>query len=268
MRAVSFLAILLIFGFMFSCRPVPKENINLEFNHIKQVSHLVFPGLGWIGVIENDTVKLHYFSQQNVWIPDQVQGFAIPKPNQGILGMGLGSIGVISSDTLHIYIQEMDGGWAMVPEYSFLLPQGYKRVFTLKDEWELAMIGLEFDEGRLEFYYFDIETGLWTLDETASFTLPRNVDSYFSLGNNTLASTDGKTLGVYELQPEGGWAFAEELQLTLPENHKGVIPFEPSIVAVIKQGGEDYNLHFYQLDMKAKQWVTDASMTFNIPAVQ
>lgn len=263
MKITPIFIVALAAGILFSCKPAPKGNTNIEFEDTPKAAHLVFPGLGWIGVIENDSVSLQLFSGEKGWVPDNVAPFGIPQPNQGILGMGLGSIGVINNDTMQIYIQEMGGSWERAPAYFFVLPEGYRRVFTLKQEWELAVVGIEFAKGRLEFFYFDHYSGAWTQDETASFNLPSGIDAYFSLGNMTLAITDRNSLGVYVLHEEGSWHFASEHVLDLPEN-MGVVPFEPGIIGVIKKIAETYQMHFYQLDVQTNRWVTDQTMTYTI----
>lgn len=243
------------------CRPKATPDINLEMAHNPAAQHLLSPGMGWLGLIQDREVYLFYFSHKYTWEVDNVNPFPIPEKNQGLLGMGLGSIGVVKNGLLELYAQGMTGQWEKSERHKMQLPRGYKRIFTVKQEWELAYVGMEFD-GRIEFYYYDDEASQWQHDETATFMLPPGIDNYFSMGNMTIAVLSDNKLGIYYLHPEGDWVFAEDYVLRLPENRLAVIPFEPGIIAVMEPYGEDTRLQFYQLDITSDMWIIDEGMNF------
>ncbi|HSV87122.1 MAG TPA: hypothetical protein VLH61_00610, partial [Bacteroidales bacterium] len=209
MNYLRFLSLVLLLLCMVSCRPVDKSYQNLELTETPKASHIICPGLGWLGLIENGLIHLYYFSREKQWERDNVAAFEIPQDSEGLLGMGLGSIGVLKSGVIHIYTLDPNAEWMPSPHYNFRLPAGYDRIFSIKQEWELSVIGLEFD-GKLEFYYYDDETGEWTRDETATFILPKGIDHFFSMGNMTVAVTDKNQLGVYYLNPDSKWHFAKD----------------------------------------------------------
>jgi len=264
MKYLRFLTLILAITCFASCRPMDKSNQNLELAQFPKASHIICPGLGWIGLVENSQVHLYYFTREMRWERDNVAAFEIPQTSEGLLGMGLGSIGVLENAVITIFVQDINGKWVRAPKYDFTLPEDFDRVFTIKHEWELSVIGLEFD-GRLEFYYFDEETGTWTLDETATFVLPKGIDRYFSLGNMTVAITDKNELGVYYLDQESRWYFAKDHVLAIPRENLGVIPFEPGIIAVMMSEGGTNRLDFYKLDTHANQWITEEQMAFRLP---
>lgn len=247
-----------------ACQPKPLPNINLEVAHNAAAHHIISPGMGWLGLISEKEIYMYYFSHNYSWEVDNVNPFVIPEKNIGVLGMGFGSIGVVKRNRMDIYLQDQDGKWVKDDRYGFDLPRGYDRIFTVKQEWELAIIGLEFN-GRLEFYYFDRESGKWLRDETATFMLPPGIEDYFSMGNMTVAVLGDNKLGLYYLHPNADWVFAENYVLSLPENRLGVIPFEPGIIAVLEPFGEEKRMQFYQLDVNSSMWIIDETMNFYLP---
>ena len=252
---------LLLLLALVSCRPKAIPDINLEMAHNPAGHHIISPGLGWFGIIEEHEVQMFYFSRNYQWEIDNVNPFPIPKKNDGLLGMGLGSIGVLNNGVISIYALNQNGQWVNEEDYSFKLPKGYKRLFTVKQEWELAVIAMEFD-GRIEFYYFDNEARGWLRDETATFSLPTGIENYFSMGNMTIAVMSDNKLGLYYLPPEGDWVFAKDYVLRLPESHLAVIPFEPGIIVVMEPYMEYIRLQFYQLDISSDMWIIDETMNF------
>ena len=260
---IHILALLLLLALV-ACQPKPTPNINIEVAHNPAAHHIISPGMGWLGLIGEKEIAMYYFSRDYSWEVDNVNPFPIPEKNQGLLGMGFGSMGVVNRNQLDIYLQEQDGNWVKEDKYRFDLPRGYDRIFTVKQEWELAYIGLEFN-GRLEFYYFDSEGGQWLRDETATFTLPPGIEDYFSMGNMTIAILSDNKLGLYYLPPDTSWVFAENYVLILPENRLGVIPFEPGIIAVLEPYGEEKRMQFYQLDSNSSMWIIDETMNFYLP---
>jgi len=255
---------LLFFLALVACRPKGTPDINLEVAHNPAAHHIIAPGMGWIGLIMEREVYMFYFSRKFKWELDNVYPFAIPEKNNGVLGMGLGSIGVVKKNRLELFIQDQNGQWYLDERYAFELPRGYDRIFTVKQEWELAVLGLEF-KGRIEFYYFDRESGQWQRDETATFMLPPGIDDYFSMGNMTIAVMSDHKLGLYYLHPEADWVFAEDYVLQLPENRLAVIPFEPGIIALMEPFAEQIRLQFYELDISSDMWIIDETMNFYLP---
>jgi|LSQX01.2.fsa_nt_gb hypothetical protein len=251
---------LLLAGFAVSCGR-STSSINLEMAHNESAHHILSPGLGWLGIIQDQEVHMFYFTRSYTWEVDNVHPFAIPEKNDGLLGMGLGSIGVVSNGALHLYIQDQGGKWTQDERYNLELPRGYRRIFTVKQEWELAYVAMEFD-GRIQFYYFDEEQGLWLQDETATFILPQGIEDYFSMGNMTIAIVSDNKLGLYYLHTEGNWTFAEDYVLQLPENRLAVIPFEPGIIAVMEPWNNSKRLQFYQLDISSDMWIIEEAMNF------
>lgn len=247
-----------------SCRPKGTPDINLEMAHQPAAQKIISPGLGWLGLIHEHEVHMFYFSRSYTWEPDNVNPFLIPEKNQGLLGMGLGSLGVLRDGELGLFIQNQNGQWVEDERYAMKLPWGYRRIFTVKQEWELAYVGMEFD-GRIEFFYYNEEAGQWQQDETATFVLPPGIEDYFSMGNMTIAVVGDNKLGLYYLHTEGEWFFAEDYVLRLPENRLAVIPFEPGIIAVMEPYGEDRRLQFYQLDITSDMWIIEEAMNFYLP---
>ncbi|HSV88014.1 MAG TPA: hypothetical protein VLH61_05175, partial [Bacteroidales bacterium] len=219
---------------------------------------------GWLGLIENGLIHLYYFSREKQWERDNVAAFEIPQDSEGLMGMGLGSIGVLKSGVIHIYTLDPNAEWMPAPHYNFRLPTGYDRIFSIKQEWELSVIGMSFD-GKLEFYYYDDETGEWTRDETATFILPKGIDHFFSMGNMTVAVTDKNQLGIYYLNPDSKWHFAKDHVLEVPRENLGIIPFEPGIIALLMPEGDTNRLDFYELDTQTNMWITDESISFILP---
>jgi len=244
-----------------SCRPKGTPDINLELVRHPAAHKIISPGLGWLGLIEDREVYMFYFTRNYIWEVDNVNPFVIPEKNQGLLGMGLGSIGVVNNHQLELFIQGQNGQWEKDERYTLDLPRGYQRIFTVKQEWELAYVGMEF-AGRIEFYYFDDEANKWLHDETATFMLPPGIEDYFSMGNMTIAVVSEHKLGLYYLHSEGDWVFAEDYVLRLPENRLAVIPFEPGIIAVMEPYGEDTRMQFYQLDITSDMWIIEEAMNF------
>lgn len=251
---------LLVAGAMASCGP-STSNINLEQAHNEAAHHILSPGLGWLGIIQDQEVHMFYFTRNYTWEVDNVNPFPIPEKNDGLLGMGLGSIGVVSDGALNLYIQDQSGQWTKDDRYTLELPRGYRRIFTVKQEWELAYVAMELD-GRIVFYYFSEEQQQWQQDETATFTLPPGIEDYFSMGNMTIAIVGDNKLGLYYLHPEGEWVFAEDYILRLPEQRLGVIPFEPGIIAVMEPWDDSKRLQFYQLDISSDMWIIEEAMNF------
>lgn len=243
-----------------SCRP-STSSINLEQAHNEPAQHILSPGLGWLGIIQDQEVSLFYFTRNYTWEIDNVHPFPIPAKNDGLLGMGLGSIGVVHKGILELYIQDQNGEWIRDERYALELPRGYRRIFTVKQEWELAYVAMEFD-GHIEFYYFNEEAARWQQDETATFTLPPGIEDYFPMGNMTIAIVSDNKLGLYYLHPEGDWVFAEDYVLRLPEHRLGVIPFEPGIIAVLEPWNDTRRLQFYQLDISSDMWIIEEAMNF------
>lgn len=256
--------ILLLLLALAGCRPNTHSGINLELAGNPAAHHIISPGLGWMGLIRENEIYMYYFSPEYSWEVDNVNPFPVPEKNQGLLGMGFGSMGVVNRNRLELYLQDQNGIWEKDERLTFELPRGYDRIFTVKQEWELAIIGLEF-KGRIEFYYYDRETEKWQHDETATFMLPPGIEDYFSMGNMTIAVLGDNKLGMYYLHPEADWVFAENYVLSLPENRLGVIPFEPGIIAVLEPSGEEKRMQFYQLDINSSMWIIDETMNFYLP---
>ncbi|HSV77138.1 MAG TPA: hypothetical protein VLH37_08940 [Bacteroidales bacterium] len=264
MKYFRFLIMIVLLAGLASCRPTDTSNQNLELTDFPRASNILSPGLGWIGLIENGLVHLYYFTREMRWERDNVAAFEIPQESEGLVGMGLGSIGVLQNGVISIYVQDLNGEWERAPHYDFRVPEDIDRFFTIIQEWELSIIGLEID-GKLEFYYYDAETGDWTRDETATFVLPKGIDHYFSLGNMTIVISDKNQLGVYYLNPDSQWQFAKDHVLDVPRENRGIIPFEPGIFALLMPEDKTFRLDFYKLDTQANKWITDEGMAFRLP---
>lgn len=252
-------ACLLVVFFMFTAACSRTDsNLNVEQAHNLQAQHILAPGMGTIGLIQNQQVYVYYLNEQHQWILDKTSQFNIPDDNNGLIALGMGNLGVVGDDQISVYRLDQENKWMQEEKYSFTLPRRYKRMLAVKMPWEMGVLAFEMN-GRLEFYYYD-EQNNWNHDETASFIIPDGIDDYFSMGNMTIAVIHENKLGLYYLHPEGDWRFLDQdhLVLKLPEDQQGVIPFEPGTIALLR----DNQLNFYMLNTDEKRWVMDPAMSF------
>ena len=256
-RHLALLAALLILAI--SCkREDHHTNANVELAHHPEARHILAPGMGTLGIIENSAVTVYYLSEKNLWIQDKTSQFIIPEDNRGLIALGMGNLGVIREEYMHVYRLDQENRWRQDEAYSLKLPRRYQRMIAVKMPWEMGVVAFEMN-GFLEFFYYD-ERYQWIHDETASFRIPEGIDDYFSMGNMTVAVTHENKLGVYFIHPEGDWRFLDEMVLQLPEGYQAIIPFEPGVIAVLLNG----YLRFYELNLATGSWTTDPDMDFGL----
>jgi hypothetical protein len=259
-RATGFMLLFAAVALLPSCREASTKNQNIEQDGHPVASRILAPGMGTVGLVQDDKVYVYFLNEQHRWVLDKLSQFNIPEKNEGLLAMGIGTIGVIQGRELHFYRLDAYNNWVSDERFLFELPRSYDRIFSIKMPWELGLIGLEIN-GFLEFFYFD-ESDVWVHDETAVFSIPEGIEQYFSLGNMNIAVVDDHRLGVYYLNEVGKWEFMEEHVLRLPGGYDAIIPWEPGIIAVLIDGV----LEFFELDLVEGRWVTDGDMRFELPS--
>lgn len=242
------------------CKKQP-EVINLEQAHNPKSAHIMAPGLGTIGIIEDDQLFVYYLNESHRWILDKVSQFEIPENSSGMLALGMGFLGVLQERVMHFYFLDAENQWARDDEVMFVLPQNYKRISTMRMPWDVGQIVLEESEGLLGFYYID-ESGRWLRDETAGFILPAGIDDYLMLGAMEIGIIRDNKLGVFRLNDEGEWLLDDDTVLTLPSDTQAVLSFEPGTIAVLNS---ENTLNFYDHDPMSGKWLFDATMNFTIP---
>lgn len=129
--------------------------------------------------------------------------------------------------------------------------------------WQRAAIGIEDENGQVRFYYLD-ERKTWQMDETATFTIPADIDDYIMMGSMEIAIRSGNKLGIYQLNYDGNWIFQDDMVLVLPENTDAVISYEPGTIAVLT--GEI--IQFFEPDYNNRYWILDDTMNFHIPEIK
>lgn len=242
------------------CSRRQPANINAEQAHNPLSAHIIAPGMGTIGLISNEILEIYFPEDIRRWAPDETSRFAIPQPNHGILAVGMGTLGVIEKDVLRFYRLDTSNQWARLAWGDFNIPGKYDRVIAMKMPWEMGVLGLE-HEGMVDFYfYYD---GNWQMDPSATFMIPNGIDSYYPLGDMTMAVIQGNKLGIYYLGPEEGWEFLDHdsFVLLLPDDHQAIIPYEPGKIAVLV----NHDLQFFQLDLLEDRWIKLADLEFNLP---
>lgn len=251
------LALVMAYG----CKKQP-SSYNLEQAGNPAGYKLMAPGLGTIGIIHDNQVFVYYLNESHSWILDKVSQFEIPEKNQGLLALGMGFMGVVQDDIMHFYYLNAENQWTRDQEVKFVLPKNRKKISTMRMPWDIGQIAVEDDQGVIHFFYIN-EQARWVKDETALFVLPAPLDSYLMLGSMEVGVIHNNKLGVYRLDDQGEWHWIENMVLTLPDNARAVISFEPGTIAVLL----DTNiLRFFDMDPLAQQWVMDQSMDFAIPA--
>ena len=238
---------------------MPTQSRNLELTRHENASRLLSPGMGTIGLIENDSLKIFYLNEYFLWQEDPASGFAIPVPNDGLLAMGSGMIALKTGRNLSFFRMTDDFHWENLQGYDFPLPRKYSHIMAVRMPWEMGVIAIE-TGGFLDFYYHDEVLG-WQLDETARIAVPEGIIQYFSLGGMTVAIVDRGLLGVYYLHAAGDWRFLDEHVLELPPGYEAVLPYEPGIIAVLL----DNRLVFHELDLENEVWIVDEAMDFVLP---
>ncbi len=243
-----------------ACSRMQTNNVNLEQAHNPLSAHMIAPGMGTIGLIAEDAINIFFPEDVRTWLQDEASRFDLPQPNSGILATGMGTIGVVNKGVLHFYRLDAANQWSRLDWADFSLPRRYDRIIAMKMPWEMGVLGLE-SNGLVDFYFF--YDGEWQVDPSASFTIPKGIDSYYPLGDMTLAVVQNNKLGIYYLGPEDGWEFLdhEPFVLLLPDNFKGIIPYEPGKIAVLL----DNKLGFYQLDLYDDRWIRLADLEFHLP---
>ena len=251
---------LLLLLAMAACRPEPQSDINLEQQHNRALQHLIAPGMGTIGIINEGVVDVYYNDNHGQWLPDERSRFTIPGENHGLIAMGMGTIGVVQDRNIYFYRLGSDDLWENVESYTFELPPNYDRLVAMKMPWEMGVIGIE-REGVLDFYYHD--SSGWQGDPTASFVVPSGIDGYYLMGDMTIVITEGNKLGIYYLGPEDGWEFMDydEFVLLLPEEFEGILPLDHRQIAVLHEG----HLRFFYLDINNDRWVALRDLDFELP---
>ncbi len=240
------------------CKPAPPSDVNIELADHPKAKHLLAPGRGTIGIIEEGAVNIFYLDKENQWVPDPDSRFTIPEKNQGILAMGDGTIGVRIRGGMHFYKLSASQTWEKDPALTFDLPRRYGHMLSVKMPWETGILAFERDR-YLEFYYH--EDGEWLYDETALFSIPEGITHYFSMGNMTIAIVEGGKLGLYYLHPEGDWRFLEDHVLRLPDAYDAIIPYEMGVIAILKE----QQLDFYELNLSTGRWSVYEEVSFQLP---
>ncbi len=257
---VSLILFLASVFFFHAChRDVPSD-INLEQAHNPEARHIIAPGNGTIGIIQNSSVYMYYYDEREGWLADDVTRFNIPDGNRGILSMGMGTIGVVIKDQLKFFMLDAFNEWQEQPHLSFSLPKKYDRLVSMHMPWEIGVLGIEQD-GVLDFYfYYDDD---WHHDPTSGFSIPAKISSYYPTGEMTIAIVDNQKLGLYFLGPEEGWSFMDhdDFVMLLPDHYQGIIPVGTSRIAVL----EGQNLNFYALDLENNRWVLHTDLKFDLP---
>lgn len=241
-----------------SCRRV-ESNYNIEQADHPAGRHILAPGMGTLGLIEEGKIIVYYFMpEKDVWMQDKTSQFFIPEDNRGLLSLGMGTLGVLGEQQIDFYRLDQENHWRREDRFTFRLPRRYNRLLAVKMPWEMGVLAAEMNN-HLEFFYHDGHSE-WRHDETASFRIPDGIDHYFSMGNMTIAVVSDNKLGLYYLHPEGDWRFLDQssLVLKLPDNYEAIIPFEPGIIAILK----DNLLSFYELNMSERRWEVDRGMDF------
>lgn len=243
------------------CKKQPSA-VNLEQAHNKHGQKIMAPGLGTIGVIHESQLFVYYLNESHKWILDKVSQFEIPEKNEGILALGMGFLGVVQDKVMHFYYLDAENNWVRDNEVVFVMPSKYERISTMRIPWDIGYITVENPKGVLQFYYLS-EDARWVKDETVQFVLPQPLDDYMLLGGMEIAVIKDNKLGVYQLTDDAQWHFADDLVLSLPEDSKAVIAFEPGTIAVLVE--DNTTLRFFDLDFMDKRWVMDPGMDFSIP---
>ncbi len=254
---IFFAGMVLLFA---GCAQNKTANINLAQSHNPSAHHILAPGMGTIGIIQEGRMEVFYQDEEGQWLPDPASGFTLPKNNNGILSMGAGTIAVQEGKTLNFYRMGSDNLWNKETAYSFELPRAFDRLTAMKMPWEMGIVGVE--TGRvIDFYYF--ADGKWEVDPTASFVIPEGMQEVHPLGDMTLAVVDGKKAGLYFLSPEAGWTFMDynPFVLLLPTEQKAVIPYDQHTLAVRTNN----DLLFFQLDLDEDRWIVRKDLQFELP---
>ncbi len=263
MKRNSYLALSLAFAAVchLSCRrEAATPDINLEQLHRPAMQHILAPGMGTIGIINDAYINIYYFDESGEWLSDQASRFSIPENNRGLLAMGMGTIAVVQDQRLHFYRLNAFNRWQEEDYLQFSLPSKYDRLTAMKMPWEIGVLAIETD-GILEFYFFYDDA--WQHDPTASFAIPTGITDYYPAGDMTIAVVDQQKLGLYFLGPEEGWAFMEHeaFVLLLPDGYTGIMPYERHKISVLV----DNSLHFFAIDLENDRWISLNELQFDLP---
>lgn len=242
-----------------SCNKQP-SSFNLEQTNNPEAQHIIAPGMSSVGLIREGQIFVHYLTEKHEWMPDNVSQFEIPSRNQGLLAMGMGTIAVLQKDMLYFYYMDSSHQWNQSYELTMPLPSEYRRISAMKMPWQHGAVALEDKTGTILFYYLD-DNKRWQHDETANFIVPQGIDDYLMLGGMNLAIISDNKLGVYELNLDGSWEFAEDMVLTLPHETRAVLSFEPGVIMTLT----DNQLLFFEVDFENRYWIMDDTMTFPLP---
>ncbi len=244
-----------------SCRrEAPTPGINLEQVHRPAMQHILAPGMGTIGIIDDGRINIYYFDESGKWLLDSASQFNIPENNQGVLAMGMGTIAVVKDQMLHFYRLNAFNRWQEEGYLKLRLPSKYDRLMAMKMPWEIGVVAIEMD-GILDFYFFYDDA--WQHDPTASFVIPQGISDYYPAGDMTIAVIDQQKLGLYFLGPEEGWEFMdhEAFVLLLPDGYSGIMPYDRQKIAVLV----DSRLHFFAIDLERELWVSLNELQFDLP---
>ncbi len=242
-----------------SCKKQP-SSFNLEQINNPDAQHILAPGMSSVGIISDGHIFVYYLTERHQWKPDNVSQFDIPPKNQGILAMGMGSIAVLEKDVLYFYYMDSSHQWNQSYELTMPLPSDYRRISAMKMPWQHGAIALEDKTGTIRFYYLD-DDNRWKHDETANFSVPRGIDDYIMMGGMDIAIVSDGKLGIYELSLSGQWQFADDMVLTLPDDTRAVLSFEPGVIMTLS--GDQ--LLFFEADYENRYWILDDTMTFRLP---
>jgi len=249
------LAAILVFG----CTPRRPGNINAEQAHNPAAQHLIAPGFGTVGVIQDGIISIWFQGEDLGWQVDEQSRFSIPENNEGVLAMGLGIFGVVMNNSLHFYSINDQNEWEEEEHLRFDLPRRYDRLTAMRMPWQMGGIGIEHG-GAVEFYF--LEDDQWEQDDAASFVIPSDIRAYYPMGEMTIAIADEEKLGLYYFA-EGEWDFMDHdpFVLSLPENHQGIIPMDDRYIGIL----DEEKIDFYQLDLDNDRWVTLTGLHFELP---
>jgi hypothetical protein len=242
-----------------SCKKAP-QSINLEQIHSPSAQNIINPGMNSVGLIRDQMVYVYYLNESRVWVLDKNSQFDIPEKNQGLLATGMGTLAVLFDNNLYFYTMDASLQWSSNYELVMPLPKGFKRISAMRMPWQRGAIGIEDESGQVKFYYLD-ENKIWQMDETATFTIPADIDDYIMMGSMEIAIRSGNKLGIYQLDYAGNWIFQNDMVLVLPENTDAVLSYEPGTVAVLT--GD--LIQFFEPDFENRHWILDDTMNFQIP---
>ena len=258
-KHLLFIVSLIIIIYLPGCSHTSPESKNLEQLDHPIASGILAPGMGTLGLIQDNYVQVFYLNEHLKWIPDKLSQFVIPEENDGLFALGMGTLGVVNNARVNFFRLDAENQWKEEKRLAFEIPPRTQRIIPVRMPWDMGIIGIV--SGKTVFFYYYDEGYGWSADETAAFRIPPGASQYFSLGNMTMAIIEGSRLGVYFLHPEGDWRLLEDLLLELPDGFEAVIPWEPGIIAILTGN----RLDFFALDLVQGLWIEDEAMSFIIP---